>query len=224
MPFKKYKSLRLKEYDYSQPGAYFTTICVKERKCLFGEVSGDEMILNEAGKIAQNEIISIPTHYENVEIGEYVVMPNHVHMVVYIYDLSGVGQATTPTRSEKGVRPNGVNKAMPPTGSEKGVGPNGVNKAMTTAKNIRLQDVVGSYKSGASREIRKINGHEDFKWQRYFHDHVVRTDRALENISDYIRMNPAKWTEDIENELYISGITEKMRTNKAKEFYINLTI
>lgn len=188
MPFKKYKSLRLKEYDYSRPGAYFVTICVKDRKCLFGEISGDVMILNAAGKIAQNEIVNIPGHYENVEIGEYVVMPNHVHMVIYKYDLSGVRQAMTPTEC------------------------------------IRLQDVVGSYKSGVSREIRKINEYEDFKWQRYFHDHIVRTDRALENISDYIRMNPAKWAEDIENELYISGITEKMRTNKAKKFYINLTI
>jgi REP element-mobilizing transposase RayT len=206
MPFKKYKSLRLKEYDYSQHGAYFVTICVKDRKCLFGEISGDEMILNEAGKIAQNEIVNIPGHYENVELGEYVVMPNHVHMVIYKYDLSGVRQAMTPTESEEGV------------------GPKVINKATTPPKNIRLQDVVGSYKSGASREIRKINGYEDFKWQRYFHDHIVRTDRALENISDYIRMNPAKWADDIENELYISGITEKIRTNKAKNFYINLTI
>jgi len=206
MPFKKYKSLRLKEYDYSLPGAYFVTICVKDRKCLFGEVSGDEMILNEAGKITQNEIVNIPGHYENVELGECVVMPNHVHLVIYKYDLSGVRQAMTPTGSEVGVRPNGINKAVRAT------------------KNIRLQDIVGSYKSGASREIRKINGYENFMWQRYFHDHIVRTDKALETISDYIRMNPAKWAEDIENELYISGITEKIRTNKAKKFYNNLTI
>lgn len=220
MPFKKYKSLRLEEYDYSQPGAYFVTMCVKDRKCLFGEISGDEMILNEAGKIAQNEIVNIPGHYENVEIGEYVVMPNHVHLVIYKYDLSGVRQAMTPTGSEKGVGPNGVNKAIRPTGSDDIC----VGQATTPTKNIRLQDVVGSYKSGVSREIRKINKYEDFKWQRYFHDHIVRTDRALENISDYIRMNPAKWAEDIENELYFSGITEKMRTNKAKKFYNNLTI
>lgn len=221
MPYKKYKSLRLKEYDYSLPGAYFITICVKDRKCLFGEVSGDEMILNEAGKIAQYEIANIPGHYENVELGEYVVMPNHVHLVIYKYDLSGVRQAMTPTESEAGINPI---EAMTPAGSEAGISPNGINEAVRATKNTRLQDIVGSYKSGVSRELRKINGYEDFKWQRYFHDHVVRTDRGLENISDYIRMNPAKWAEDIENELYISGITEKMRTNKAKKFYINLTI
>ncbi|MBE2218828.1 MAG: transposase [Ignavibacteria bacterium] len=201
MPFKKYKSLRLKEYNYSQPGVYFVTICTKDRKCLFGEISGDEMILNEAGIIAQNEIVNIPGHYHNIEIGENIVMPNHIHMVAYIYDLMGVEQTVTPAVSESGV-----------------------GQAATPTKNIRLQDVIGSYKSGVTREIRKINGYENFKWQRYFHDHVVRTDRALENISDYIRLNPMKWAEDIENELYITGITDKTRTNKAKTFYRNLTI
>ncbi len=188
MPFKKYKTLRLKDYDYSQPGAYFVTMCVKDRKCLLGEISGGEMILTEAGIIAQNEIVNIPGHYINIKIGENIVMPNHVHMIVYIYELTGVGQATTPT------------------------------------KNIRLQDVVGSYKSGVSREVRKIHGYENYEWQRYFHDHIVRTDKALENISDYIRMNPSTWADDIENEVFISVLTEKTRTNKAKEFYKNLTI
>ncbi len=214
MPFRKYKTLRLKDYDYSQPGAYFVTMCVKDRKCLFGEISGDEMILNEAGIIAQNEIVNIPGHYENVELGEYVVMPNHVHLVVYIYDLSGVRQAVTPTVFKAGVR-----QVVTPTVFEAGG-----RQAKTPAKNIRLQDVVGSYKSGVSREVRKIHGYKDYKWQRYFHDHIVRTDKALENISDYISMNPSKWAEDIENELFISVLTEETRTNTAKEFYKNLTI
>jgi len=214
MPFRKYKTLRLKDYDYSQPGAYFVTMCVKDRKCLFGEIFGDEMILNEAGIIAQNEIVNIPGHYENVELGEYVVMPNHVHLVVYIYDLSGVRQAVTPTVFEAGVR-----QAVTPT-----VFKAGGRQAKTPAKNIRLQDVVGFYKSGVSREVRKIHGYKDYKWQRYFHDQIVRTDKALENISDYISMNPSKWAEDIENELFISVITEETRTNTAKEFYKNLTI
>ena len=201
MPFKKYKSLRLKEYNYSQPGVYFVTICTKDRKCLFGEISGDEMILNEADIIAHNEIVNITGHYHNIEIGENIAMPNHIQLVVYIYDLMGVEQTVTPAVFESGV-----------------------GQAATPTKNTRLQDLIGSYKSGVTREIRKTNGYENFKWQRYFHDHVVRTDRALENISDYIRLNPMKWAEDIENELYITGITDKTRTNKAKFFYRNLTI
>lgn len=187
MPLKKYKSLRLKDYDYTLPGAYFITICVKDRKCLFGNVSGGVMILNAAGKIVQNEMINIATHYQNIEVGENIVMPNHVHMVVYIYELTGVRQVVTPT------------------------------------KRIRLQDVVGSYKSGASREIRKIKGCENFRWQRYYHDHIIRNDKALVNISQYIRLNPVNWAEDIENELYVMGITQKERTDKAKKFYKNLT-
>jgi REP element-mobilizing transposase RayT len=186
MPYKKYKSLRLKEYDYSQPGAYFVTICVKNRKSLFGIINDEKMILNKAGEISKTEITDIQSHYENIEMGENIVMPNHIHMVVYIYDLTGVGQAATPTKS------------------------------------IRLQDIVGSYKSGVTRKVRLINGFEKFGWQRYYFDHIVRSERGLENISDYIRLNPARWAEDIENELYLKDLNESKRKKEAEKFYKNL--
>lgn len=118
---------------------------------------------------------------------------------------------------EKASGPKGVNKAATPTNS-------GVGQAMTPAKSTRLQDIVGSYKSAVTREIGKNNKFKAFKWQRYFHDHIIRNDKALENISDYIRMNPVKWAEDIENEKYLSGLSETARKNKAKILYKNLTI
>jgi len=91
MAYKKYKPLRLKDYDYSQPGAYFITICTYKRFCYFGDIKKEKMVLTEKGIIAQNEILEIPKHYENVDVGEFVVMPNHVHMVIYMFDLFGVG-------------------------------------------------------------------------------------------------------------------------------------
>jgi len=78
------KPNRLKNYDYSQSGSYFVTICTKNNECLFGEIINGEMRLNEWGKIAQNELCSIAEHYENVVVDKFVIMPNHVHMIISI--------------------------------------------------------------------------------------------------------------------------------------------
>lgn len=199
MHFQKYKSLRLKDFDYSQPGAYFVTICTGSRKNYFGEIKNEEIFLSKTGKIAYEETVNIPSHYENVDIGEFIIMPNHVHMIIFIYD-------------------TGVRQTVIPTGKETGV----IQPTSLTAISSRLQDIVGSFKSAVTRQTGKLVPAEEFKWQRYFHDHIIRNDRALEYISDYIRMNPAKWTEDIENYEYLSGLSEAERKHKAKIIYRKL--
>ncbi len=72
------RSIRLKGYDYSQPGAYFVTMVTQGRECLFGEIVNGEMLLNEFGRIADECWRAIPNHFPNVELGAYIVMPNHV--------------------------------------------------------------------------------------------------------------------------------------------------
>ena len=78
------RSIRLKGYDYSQEGLYFVTICVQDRVCLFGQVEHKKMVLNEFGKIAQQELLKTTDIRVNVEIDSFVVMPNHVHFIVHI--------------------------------------------------------------------------------------------------------------------------------------------
>ncbi len=202
MPLKKYKSLRLQEYDYGQAGAYFVTICVKHRENLFGRIENEMMNLNLPGKIANSDITEIAAHYENVSIGEFVVMPNHVHMVIFIYELNDGRQAVPPTNKDKIY-----------------------NKHTTTNhKSIRLQDIVSSYKSGVTRKIRKIKEYKDFRWQRYYFDHIVRSENGLEKITDYIKMNPSMWIDDFENEMYLKNLKENERRKKAEKFYNNLFI
>ena len=85
MLFKnKYRieSSRLKGYDYSSPGAYFVTIVTKNRRCLFGIIEKDEMILNDLGKIVNNYWKKIPKQFPYVILDEYIVMPNHVHGII----------------------------------------------------------------------------------------------------------------------------------------------
>ncbi len=84
------KQIRLKNYDYSTPGAYFITICTKDKKTILGKITvGDvlnksQMHLSQIGKIANREILQIESHYDNVKIDKFIIMPNHIHMIVVI--------------------------------------------------------------------------------------------------------------------------------------------
>jgi hypothetical protein len=80
------RSIRLKEYDYTQAGAYFVTICTQHRECLFGEVVDGEMVLNTYGRVVTTFWQHIPRHFARVELDEWVVMPNHMHGVIVITD------------------------------------------------------------------------------------------------------------------------------------------
>ena len=84
--YRRKSSPRLKDYDYSQPGAYFVTTCTHQKVCLFGEVVDGEIILNDAGKIVRECWLDLPNHYSNVQLDEFIVMPNHVHGIVFIRD------------------------------------------------------------------------------------------------------------------------------------------
>jgi len=78
------KDIRIPEFDYSQPGAFFVTIVTKDRKTLFGQVDNGKMVLNNVGKLAEEVWLALPTHFPNVELGEWVIMPNHIHGIISI--------------------------------------------------------------------------------------------------------------------------------------------
>ncbi|MDH5681100.1 MAG: transposase, partial [Spirochaetota bacterium] len=78
------KSIRLKDYDYSQAGFYFVTICTKNRECVFGEVVGGEVVLSHQGQIVEECWKAIPEHYPSVRLDEFVIIPNHVHGILCI--------------------------------------------------------------------------------------------------------------------------------------------
>lgn len=78
------RSMRLEGYDYSQPGGYFVTVCTHNRMCLFGEIASDEMWLNKVGRIAKDEWLRTLTIRSEIQLDEFVVMPNHLHGIVLI--------------------------------------------------------------------------------------------------------------------------------------------
>ncbi len=91
----KRKLIRLKDYDYSTPGAYFITICTKDRKHLLGTVKNEQMLLTEIGQITEQEIKKIESHYHNIKIDKYVIMPNHIHMIIVILDAERINPFPT---------------------------------------------------------------------------------------------------------------------------------
>ena len=94
---RRRKSIRLKGWDYSAPGAYFVTICTHKRQPLFGQVVDGEMVLNQYGEIVREAWFDLPNHYAHVELDAFVVMPNHIHAIIILdADAIGVGAGLKP--------------------------------------------------------------------------------------------------------------------------------
>ena len=111
MELPKRKPTRLKEYDYSQNGAYFITICVKDRKQLLSNIVGDGVLdvpqnmLTWYGEIANKHINQMNDFYEDISVNKYVIMPNHIHLLLSIKDaesfsLYGTSRTPSPTNSK----------------------------------------------------------------------------------------------------------------------------
>jgi REP element-mobilizing transposase RayT len=203
------KTIRLKNYDYSQAGMYFATICTKDRECLFGEIKDEEMMLNGLGKIVEKEWYKIPLNYPNVELDEFIVMPNHIHMIIFIMD-DNVAQIRA------GASP------APMIGKEIRAG---ASPAPMIGKEIRagaspaptLGNIVGAFKSKVFNQwfkyIRQNNLDLIGKiWQRNYYEHIIRNERSLENIRNYICNNPGDWSNDVENDNN-KNITKQERKN-----------
>ena len=194
------RSIRLKGYDYSQAGLYFITICCQDRACLFGGVVKGEMILNDAGMMVENEWNQLHERFTNIQLHEYIVMPNHFHAILEIVGATLVvaapnGETVSPNGET--VSPNG--ETVSPNGETEKGQPQGV---APTQKNKTVGDMVGAFKSIVTVEyIRGVKnwGWAPFNgklWQRNYHEHIIRNEQSYQRISDYIINNPTKWIED----------------------------
>jgi REP-associated tyrosine transposase len=173
----KRRSIRLHAFDYAAPGEYFVTICSHQRECLFGSAVDGEIQLTETGRVIARCWRAIPTHFPNVQVDAFVIMPNHVHGILRIVDRRLPVGATymSPLRAE--VDP-GTSGARRPVAGSLGV-------------------VVSTFKAAVTRAARR-RGHRSSApiWQRNYYEHVVRDDRSLHQLRDHIAANPARWAED----------------------------
>lgn len=186
-------SLRLKGYDYSQEGAYFVTICAHGKVCLFGDVIGSEMIVNEPGRKVQAVWDDLPVHYPHVATDAFVVMPNHVHGVIVIR-AGGCEAAGYPPAHAVDFNPDHVEK-------QAGFKPDHVEMraGLKPAPTVRhgLPEIIRGFKTFSARminEFRKTSGTP--VWQRNYYDHIIRNDADYDRIAEYIANNPQRWEED----------------------------
>jgi putative transposase len=161
------RSIRLRNYDYAWPGMYFITICTQNRDLLFGNIVNDIMQLNAAGQMVQAIWETLPERFPNIGVDEFVVMPNHFHAILVIEECRPAGE-------------DGIATGDVPT----------------------LGAMIGAFKSITTHEYIqgvKCKGWPPFDrrvWQRNYWEHVVRDEATLDKIRQYVRTNPAFWTDD----------------------------
>ncbi len=168
------KFIRLKNYDYRQPGWYFVTICVHNKKCLLGNIDCNKMHLSTCGEIVHDCWCAIPKHFPFIELDMSVIMPNHFHGIVVITE-------------------NDLYK-------NDSVGATHASPLQDYAKSPARQSlgaIIGSFKSAVTKRINNLNRFfgEPF-WQRNYYEHIIRDEPDLNRIRQYIDENPLKWMDD----------------------------
>ena len=171
------ETTRLDCWDYSKYGFYFVTICTHKRKLFFGITSDDDIKLNTAGKIAEKSWLNIPKKFVDVELDEFVIMPNHVHGIIFI---------TINHDSRRAL----INQGST---DDKQIKNNPMKQELSLGKIIRW------YKGKTTFEIRHQLNQSDFGWQSRYYEHIIRNQKELEKIREYIYINPFKWSIDEEN-------------------------
>ena len=171
MDLPKRKQIRLPEFDYSSPGAYFVTICTHERQCILSDITvgaatsrPPELHLSDNGEIVDRAINMITAIHPCISVDNYVIMPNHVHLILRICTDNGGRQVAAPTV---------------------GSGTDGQQIAAPT-----INSVIGQMKRWATIQAKTT------LWQKSFYEHVIRNENDYREIWRYIDDNPARWAED----------------------------
>jgi REP element-mobilizing transposase RayT len=206
------RSIRLRGYEYSLPGAYYVTLCAFGKQRIFGQVIDDQMQENDCGKIVRQQWFESAQIRQNLDLDAFIVMPNHLHGILWI-----VGP--------NGIRP-GANMGPPLADGAKHVGPSGARPAPNTARPVpnaihpyqrgrtpfgptnripamrphSLAAWASGFKSAVTSRIRNLwNKPHVAVWQEDYFEHVIRNEDELFRIRNYILTNPARWKLDREN-------------------------
>jgi len=165
------RSIRLKNYDYSQTGYYFVTICTRNRECILGNVVDGEMQLSKIGQFVQIAWNDLLKRFENIELDKVTVMPNHIHGVITIVE---------------------AGLALPKEGA--------ASSAPTRDVPIRLMDVVRAFKSISAINVNRFLSRVGIPlWQPNYYEHIIRNEESLNRVREYIGTNPLRWELDREN-------------------------
>ena len=181
------RSIRLRGYDYRSGGAYFITICTHKRTCLFGKVVFGEMRLCATGRVARKCWMAIPKHFPRAKLDAFVIMPDHVHGIIWIND-----DPRAIAGSDNDGNIVGAKDISPPPKSCDA----GVSAFRSPSKTVG--SIVRGFKIGVTKWIRAHTGVREV-WQRNYYEHIIRNEAALQRIRAYIEGNPGRWADDGKN-------------------------
>jgi len=178
------ESARWRNWDYTNPGAYFVTICTKNREHFFGTCANERMCLNNIGALAWQFWHEIPEHFPHVHLDQFVIMPNHVHGIIIIHpppvEALHCNVSTGGGYNASTTHINNINQKM----------------SAISPKSGSLSTIIRSYKSACSKHIRIQFPDFNFAWQSRYHDRVIRNEREYHGIVNYIMNNPKNWVKD----------------------------
>ena len=214
----KRKPTRLHYFDYNSQGAYFITICTENRRKMLSRIVGCDVLgapknveLLQCGKVVEKVISQLNQHYENIDVDKYVIMPNHIHLLLRVRG-NGAPRTSHPTEKDAIVQESGAPRTSHPTEKDAIVQENGAprtshptekdaidrgNGAPRTSHPTRQVSTVSSFVSTLKRFCNKEIGENI--WQISFYDHIIRDQEDYKNHIKYIKENPAQWYFD---ELY----------------------
>lgn len=167
------RSIRLKGYDYSRPGAYFVTIAAKNRDNHFGKIVDGRMDLSQIGRIIYKLWIELPAHFNDVQLDEYVIMPNHLHGIIIIDEHRKGGVATPKSQGRE---------------------------TLPLQKKRHLGHVIGFFKYQSAKYVSAVRKSAGLTiWQRNYYERIIRSAEELNRIREYIKNNHLHWIFDKEN-------------------------
>ena len=218
------QSIRLATFDYSSNGAYFITICCNEMKHYFGNVCDGEMILNDHGKIADELWAMIPQQFPFIELGNFQIMPNHMHGILILnesvqtrfiashtstnlnsdnhadpFSAKTDSDVASDTRLIASIQTTGADDKHDVAGEIRLIAsiqavPGGATGIQNPMLHENIGRVIRWYKGRCTFEIRKSLF--AFKWLSGYWDNIIKSSKSYENIQNYIENNPKKWSED----------------------------
>ncbi len=167
-------SIRLPEYDYSQGGCYFITICTKDKISYFGEITCNTINLSRIGLLAAEYWQRIPVHFLNVKLDKSILMPNHIHGLLWLKDdRIPVGAQYIEPLQKVEYKKHKFQKTIPKS----------------------FGSIIRSYKASVTRWCNK-NDIAEFRWQRNYYERIIRNERELNAVREYISNNPVNWGKD----------------------------
>ena len=181
------RSIRLKGYDYSRKGAYFVTIRIHGKRYLFSRIQNGQTFLTKYGHTAEKCWCEIPGQFKDVELDKFVIMPNHIHGVLFLYVRAPF---IVPSVGAQFIAPNklGLDKSSPY-----------IKNNPMVLNETTLGKIIRSFKARTTHQIRNVTNLLRFKWQRNYYEHIIRNEDELNKIREYIQANPLKWQFDREN-------------------------